>query len=1027
MKQVVFRVFLLFTVFAAVNLSANSQILYNKISTFGGVYYDAVADSNHTYTATKNGLMVFDTSDVSDPKLVTKMDTDKELTNIDIKDDYIFISDEDKSLKMINKSDPASLSVYASINTSGKIEDFTVDGGYLYIAISEYGVEIVDMTDMNVISVSSVVDTNGTASAVAASGDYVYVIDKFKGMQIVNTTSKINPALAGFYSYTSPVSNLAVGGNYVYFADGYNGVEVVDVTDKNAPVHYNKIDLGSYVYDVKVEGNYLYASCGTGGVKIVNISDPSSPYSTGSIDTDGSSRGLFVNGSYIHLADYDGGLKIIDIGSSGSIYGPLLSGEYNEGAAIRSVMIDGNYLYITDKKLGFTALDVSNPNSIKKLGSYNTDGSAEDAFVDGSYAYIADGDKGLVVLDISDKSNPTLKGKVDFGDAVAYAVKEKNGMAYVAAGESGVQIVDVSVPTYPTIKSVYDTEGTARDIFISGNYAYIADGMSGVKIIDISNASYPLVGSVDTDGYAMGIVVVGDYAYVADGGSGLEVIDIKDPANPVVIGNNDTDANSYKKISISGNNVFAADDSDGVDVLDISDPMHPLYLGTYPSKNTTYDTAVSGSTVYIANSTQGLQVVTMTVMPASPTNLKLSVKDSRTIELTWSDNSNNETGFKIFRNGTLITTTAANVTTFTDTGLIPGVTYTYEVKSTNNIGDSLPATATATTEGEPPAAPTNFNAVSVGSKSIKLTWSDNSNNETGFKIYRDSVLIYTAGANSTSYTDTGLTKGKKYSYELRSTNSKGDSDPVAAEAIPVDPKIELYVNRLYEKILNRTNPDLDGKKYWTEILQNGATATFVAKNFFNSAEFVEANLSDTEFVTRAYQTLLNRDPEPEGLVYWLRQMQVSGLLRNQIFYGMALSQEFTDLCQQSYGIEAYDAADLREAFVDRFYNLVLERLSDKGGVKYWTGELKSKRKTAADIANGFFSSDEFVAKAVSNEDFIKIAYRTLLGREADTNGKNFWVGKLNNGYARSAVILDFVYTPEFESLAKKYDIKAHGN
>jgi len=357
--------------------------------------------------------------------------------------------------------------------------------------------------------------------------------------------------------------------------------------------------------------------------------------------------------------------------------------------------------------------------------------------------------------------------------------------------------------------------------------------------------------------------------------------------------------------------------------------------------------------------------------------------------------------------------------------LIPGMTYTYEVKATNNIGDSLPATATATTEGEPPSAPTNFKAYSVGSKSIKLTWNDNSNNETGFKIFRDSVLIATVPANTTSYIDTGLTKGKTYYYELRATNDRGDSDAVSAEAMPIDPKIELFVKRLYEKILNRSNPDPDGKKYWTEKLQNGATATSVAKSFFNSKEFVEANLNDTEFITRAYQTLLNRDPEPEGLVYWLKQMHIAGLNRNQVFYGLALSPEFSALCQESYGILAYNAADQREAFVERFYNLVLGRDADTGGVKYWTGELKSKRKTAADIANGFFFSPEFQSKGVGNEKFVEIAYRTLLNREADENGKNYWVGKLNNGYPRSKVILDFVYTPEFEGLAKKYDIKAH--
>jgi len=1020
------RFFVLLSLFLAIGSFAKSQILYNKLASIGGAYNDVVSDGNYSYVASKNGLKILDISDKSDIKLVSSLDTEEELKNIDLKGDHIFIASDEDTLKIINKSNPLQLDDSVVIKTSAPITDFKVEGGYLYITISENGLEILNMPSVELISLASVVDTNGTASAIAVEGDYAYVINKFKGMQIINVSNRLNPTLLGFYPYTSPVSNLAVKGDYVYFADGYNGIEVVYVKDKNAPSHFAKIDTQSYVYDVKIKGDYLYAASGTGGVMIYNISDPASAYKVGEYDSKGSARGLFVNDQYIFLADYNGGLDILDIYNQGSVYNPYVAGSYNTLAGVDSVMRDGDYLYVADKSKKVSIFDLSNENNISKVGEYTTQGKPEDVFSDGNYAYIAEGEDGLEIIDVSDKSNPSLKGKIEINDAKAYRVKVQNGMAYVAGGEGGLLVIDVSVPTYPTLKGVYNTEGSARDVFVKGDYAYVADGMAGIKIIDISSETYSLVGSIDTDGYAMGIEVIGRYAYVADGGSGLEVIDVSDPTNPIIIGNNDTDATSYKKLSVSGNNVFVADSDDGVDVLDVSNPMHPQYLGTYLSKSMLYDVDSKNSTIYIANGTRGLQILKVTVMPTPPSNLKLVVKDSRTIELTWSDNSNNETGFKIFRNGVLIATVGANVTKYTDTGLIPGATYTYEVRATNNIGDSLPATATATTEGEPPSAPTNLMAISVGSKSIQLTWSDNSNNETGFKIFRDNELVATVPANTTTYTDTGLIKGKTYYYEVRATNNKGDSDPISTEAMPVDPKIELFVKRLYLKILNR-EVDPNGKKYWTEKLQKGATATSIAKSFFNSSEFVDLNLTDSEYITRAYETLLNREPDPEGLVYWLHQKEVAGLNKNQIFYGLALSQEFSDLCQQTYGILAYDAADLREAFVERFYNLVLGRDADLGGVKYWTGELKAKRKSAEDIANGFFFSEEFIQKNVTNEEFVKIAYRTLLNREAENEGLNFWVGKLNNGYPRKDMILDFVYTPEFESLAKKYDIKAHNN
>ena len=64
------------------------------------------------------------------------------------------------------------------------------------------------------------------------------------------------------------------------------------------------------------------------------------------------------------------------------------------------------------------------------------------------------------------------------------------------------------------------------------------------------------------------------------------------------------------------------------------------------------------------------------------------------INLSWTDNSTNETGFKIERKtGTgsyaVLVTTAANNTTYTDVGLIPSTTYIYRVCSSNTSGNSL--------------------------------------------------------------------------------------------------------------------------------------------------------------------------------------------------------------------------------------------------------------------------------------------------------------------------------------------------
>ena len=78
-----------------------------------------------------------------------------------------------------------------------------------------------------------------------------------------------------------------------------------------------------------------------------------------------------------------------------------------------------------------------------------------------------------------------------------------------------------------------------------------------------------------------------------------------------------------------------------------------------------------------------------------------------------------------------------------------------------------------------PAAPTNLTA-SSSQTSITLNWTDNADNEDGFKIYRGTTstnlsLIATVGANTTSYVNSGLSRKTTYYYKVCAYNTYGES------------------------------------------------------------------------------------------------------------------------------------------------------------------------------------------------------------------------------------------------------------
>jgi glutamyl endopeptidase len=73
---------------------------------------------------------------------------------------------------------------------------------------------------------------------------------------------------------------------------------------------------------------------------------------------------------------------------------------------------------------------------------------------------------------------------------------------------------------------------------------------------------------------------------------------------------------------------------------------------------------------------------------------------------------------------------------------------------------------------KPPPAPS-ANAVSPWQ--INLSWTDNSNNEDGFRIYRGGFVIASLSAGTTSYEDTELSCGTSYSYYVKAFSGAGES------------------------------------------------------------------------------------------------------------------------------------------------------------------------------------------------------------------------------------------------------------
>jgi regulation of enolase protein 1 (concanavalin A-like superfamily)/fibronectin type 3 domain-containing protein len=169
--------------------------------------------------------------------------------------------------------------------------------------------------------------------------------------------------------------------------------------------------------------------------------------------------------------------------------------------------------------------------------------------------------------------------------------------------------------------------------------------------------------------------------------------------------------------------------------------------------------------------------------PAAPTNVQAPFVSDTRVRVTWTDNSSDETAFQIIRadvlfsssGGVVVGTTGANVTSFDDDTVRPGTRYYYWVAarrgaelSSNTPFVYVDVTTVASTASRV-EAPTHAQTDGATADSLRLTWKDNSNDETRFDIFRQSGHNYaewiaSVPANTVSYRDTGLDPNTGYSY-----------------------------------------------------------------------------------------------------------------------------------------------------------------------------------------------------------------------------------------------------------------------
>ncbi|HZT53485.1 MAG TPA: fibronectin type III domain-containing protein, partial [Gaiellaceae bacterium] len=186
-----------------------------------------------------------------------------------------------------------------------------------------------------------------------------------------------------------------------------------------------------------------------------------------------------------------------------------------------------------------------------------------------------------------------------------------------------------------------------------------------------------------------------------------------------------------------------------------------------------------------------------TTPPSTPSNPAVSASGWTTASLAWGASTDNVRllYYQVFRDGSPVAQVPAGTTSYVDTELSPGTTYTYRVAAVDASGNasapSSPVTVTTPTDSSPPTAPANLTGAVLASSQVLLSWDDSSDNVgvVRYDILRNGVVVGSS-AGSSYLDDPGA--GTTSVYQVIAYDAAGNSTASSTIAVTTPPLGELF-------------------------------------------------------------------------------------------------------------------------------------------------------------------------------------------------------------------------------------------
>ena len=211
--------------------------------------------------------------------------------------------------------------------------------------------------------------------------------------------------------------------------------------------------------------------------------------------------------------------------------------------------------------------------------------------------------------------------------------------------------------------------------------------------------------------------------------------------------------------------------------------------------------------------------------------------------------------------------------------------------------------------------------------------------------------------------------------------------------------VDRMIERVFDDVLGRSPDSSELRRYRTRVYEDDWTERDIRNDLRRQADdnrrpgsgsgYGSGRPSSSQvdrIITRAYQDILDRDPDPQGLREYRRLMIDDGWSERDVRDALRRSGEKAELTEAQI-----------DQMITRAYQDVLGRDPDTRGMADFRREVRSKRMNEADVRTALRNSPEYRERNTMTEakarEVVARAYRSVLGREPDP-GADVYVRKV---------------------------------